>query len=309
MGGSGGSGGIFSARTNPDRLREQAVDEAERARFATEVNGLLARELAQVNSRDVAAVSDRLDEIREGLESQGVEIEALLFGGSVAKHTYVDGLSDVDSLALLDIDSMSNVSPSAAREQLADAIRSTLGAGDVERVEVGDLAVRVTYKGGMVIELLPAVRSGEQFVIPSEDGRSWREIDPQAFSRRLTEANRKLGDALVPTIKLAKAMIAELPAAQHLTGYHVEALALAAFQDYRGPRNPAAMLEHFFRSVRSAVLHPIKDVTGQSPEVDEYLGEEFSGRRQRTAASMARVARIMESSTLIDQWRELLGSD
>jgi hypothetical protein len=233
----------------------------------------------------------------------------LLFGGSVAKHTFVDGMSDVDSLALLDVESISDASPSVAREQLARALRATLDAGVVQSVQAGDIAVRVEYRDGMSVEILPALRRGEGFVISSDDGRSWRAIDPTAFARRLTELNSGLGGALVPTIKLAKAIIGELPENQRLSGYHVEALALDAFRDYRGPRNPAAMLEHMFQSARSGVLHPIKDVTGQSSQVDEYLGEDFSTRRQRIAASLARIARIMDSAALISQWQELLGAD
>jgi hypothetical protein len=307
MGGSGGGGGIFTSRSNPERLRQETADEAQRARFATEVNGYLARVLADVNDRDVAKVADRLNEIREGLSDQGVELETLLFGGSVAKHTFVDGLSDVDSLVLLDIEGLSDASPHSARAELTKALRATLNQGEVADITEGDVAIRVEYRDGTSIDLIAAVRRGDRFVIPSEDGRNWRTIDPTAFAGRLTEANREQGAALVPTIKVAKAIIAELPEEQRLTGYHVEALAIQAFRTYKGPRNPAAMLQQFFEFSRSAVFHPMPDVTGQSSQLDDYLGEDHSRLRQRIGASLARIARTMESATVVSQWRELLG--
>ena len=111
----------------------------------------------------------------------------------------------------------------------------------------------------------------------------------------------------MPTIKLAKAIIGGLPEPQRISGYHVEALAVNAFRTYDGPRNPAAMLGHFFEFAKSAVYHPILDATGQSAHVDDYLGEDHSSNRQRIGASLARIARTIDSATLIGQWQELLG--
>lgn len=53
---------------------------------------------------------------------------------------------------------------------------------------------------------------------------------PENFQMALSERNEQCGGKLVPTIKLAKAVIGSLPEKQRLTGYHVESLAIAAFR-------------------------------------------------------------------------------
>jgi Protein of unknown function (DUF3417) len=57
--------------------------------------------LAQANIRDADATSKALDGIKRVLEG---DIEGSVdprFGGSVRKHTFVDGISDVDTLLIL----------------------------------------------------------------------------------------------------------------------------------------------------------------------------------------------------------------
>src|SRR6266566_5726774 len=98
----GGSGGRFSITDSEiRRLQEEMAQRLEEEQLDTEVNSFLRRELLAANDRDVGLVNRHLDEIQGALRDRVEEFDRLLFGGSIAKHTYVEGLSDVDSLVIL----------------------------------------------------------------------------------------------------------------------------------------------------------------------------------------------------------------
>src|SRR4029077_21187615 len=98
--------------------------------------------------------------------------------------------------------------------------------------------------------------------IPSSRQDRWSEINPETFRNGLTTCNSECGGKVIPTIKLAKAVIGNLPEKYQLAGYHVESLAVTAFQGYQGERTTANMLPHFFERAKDLVLTTIKDPTG-----------------------------------------------
>src|SRR4051812_22527863 len=125
----GGGGGGYSLNARElERLRDEARSRYDIAEAEADINSYLAERLAEVNDRDIEAVDRHLDAVEEVLREQIKEFDRLRFGGSVAKHTYVDGLSDIDSLVVLDDP---NVDPAAARERLAQALDAGLPRGEV----------------------------------------------------------------------------------------------------------------------------------------------------------------------------------
>lgn len=308
MGGSGGGQAFPVGPTDVDRLRERARQIADQSGFDAEVNGHLAERLVAINDRDVQRVGQYLDTILEALRDEVDGVERTLFGGSVAKHTYVDGLSDVDALVVLDDASLADATPQEVRERFQETLRARLSHADVESITSGALAVTVRYHDGTEIQLLPAIKRGERLAISSQDGSTWKPIHPRSFARDLTEVNKRQGGAAVPAIKLAKAIIAErFPEGQRPSSYHVEALALAAFRDYTGSRTPKAMLTHLFAEAARGVLRPIKDISGQSHHVDESLGEPQSQARRTLSTELQRIANSMQNSRQLSDWRSLLG--
>jgi hypothetical protein len=271
-----------------------------------EINDLLAKELVRVNFRDADRTALCMDAITEAL-GEDVEIEKLLFGGSITKHTYVDGLSDVDSLVVIRGE-LNDLSPADLRQKLEEALRARLPKGEIEGIRQGSLAVTVTYKDGTEIQLLPARERDGSTEISSADGETWKAIEPQRFARALTKVNQDQGGAVVPAIKLAKGVIDQLPKAAQLGGYHLEALAVAAFTGYKGPRTPKEMLSHFFSSASEGVKRPVHDITGQSKNIDESLGAPGSPARQAAANELGKVATRMKTATTAGEWRKLLGS-
>ena len=103
--GGGGGGGAFVHRT-PEELRDIVRKSEEKttvAAFEAELSQTLGELLGEFNSRDTPTVNDRLGEIKAAMKGDIDGSFDQLFGGSVAKHTYVDGLSDIDSLILIKI--------------------------------------------------------------------------------------------------------------------------------------------------------------------------------------------------------------
>src|SRR5207244_3469704 len=117
---------------------------------------------------------------------------------------------------------------------------------------------------------------------------------------------------LVPTIKVAKAIIATLPKQQQLTGYHIESLAIEAIKNYEGQRTYKSMVTHFFERASELVKAPVVDRTGQSVYVDQHLGAANSVERRLASQALQRVHRKLknaDASKSVEVWSELLAGE
>lgn len=305
MGGS--RSGFFSGRVTADDLAKrtrQAEKEEYTASFETEVASFLANQLADFNNRDSDAVKRVFDYFKDDLADEFEGTIDLRYGGSVAKHTYVDGISDVDVLVLMNRSALQGKSPKELQKAFADSLRAKYGR---DAVSVGQLAVAVT-KDGNIIQFLPALRDGNKFKIASSDGKGWAQINPERFASKLSKLNQQLNRGLVPCIKIAKAIVSTLPEQRQLSGYHIESLAIQIFEKYNGTKTPKAMVSHFFQSAAEQVRNPIRDSTGQSRHVDDYLGDSNSLERKTVSDSLSRIARRMQNADgarSIEAWMEL----
>lgn len=310
MGGSGG--GSFSY--NPSRTKKLVQEQGEKASstaFGSEIASLLGELLSSYNHRDVDMVQNRLSDIKDALEDVIDGSVDQLFGGSVAKHTYVDGMSDVDSLILINDSGLGDSSPQEAILKIQSILKNKL---DPEtKIHSGQMAVTLEYSDGMQIQLLPALEESDgHFKVPSTREDKWSKIRPMKFQEALTKRNSECGNKLVPTVKLAKAIIGQLPDSQRLSGYHVESLAISIFRNYDGEKTTSAMLSHFFSGAKSQVLKPLRDSSGQSIHVDESLGAADSSPRQSASHLLGRIERRIRNATAaesIEQWRALFGLD
>ncbi len=304
MGGSGGSGYIPpSSETIQQKLK--AVRKAEQEQLETEVNALLQSAQARFNSRDVDKTRERIEEIRECL-SETAEIQTLLYGGSVAKHTYVEGLSDVDALVVLEPSYTKGRLPGQLLAEFQKTLRRLLSRKGVKSIDKGTLAITVRYDDGGEVQLLPAKRSRSAIAIPNSSGQTWKDTNPKIFQRALTRQNTRLGGTLVPTIKLLKALVRTLPEQQRITGYHAEALSLEGAASYKQKVTMRGLLIHILDHSSKRVLKPIRDVTKQSRVVDDYLGKANSMQRSLVSHAMASVKRRLDAATSIKQWKSML---
>lgn len=299
-----GGGGIGRSYSSYKKDLDAIAQNADNATFKAELANYLVNQLKSFNERDVDLMNKRLDELCNAID-EGDDSIRMTLGGSVAKHTYVDGLSDIDVLMPVNSTDFEGDSPLAIKNAIADHIRKELE--NEAEVETGTLAVTVQYRDGMQIQVLPAIRTERGLKIPSRTGERWSNIDPKGFTSALSAANSKLGMKLVPTIKIVKAINSTLPERSQLSGYHIESLAIEVFKGYRGERSPGAMTRHFFEQAKDLVMSPIRDKTGQSLHVDEYLGPSRSRNRTIVRAVLDRIDRRLSFANTtndLSRWQE-----
>lgn len=311
MGGSGGGSGGSGQRqdwtkNDVDQLKKDFQKLVDDERAEAEINSAIVERLIDINGRDSQDTREKLDSVLEALSDETVQIETLLFGGSVARHTHVDGLSDVDALVVLGADDLHGRGPEGLREEFADILRRRLPAQEVRDIKVGNMAVTLELADGSEIQLLPAVRRGAEIEISSASGKRWKQIEPAKFARELTRVNQANGGRVVPVIKLAKSAMTALPEDVRLSGYHVEALAVIAFQDYSGPPSYRAMVTHLLEQASRDVSRPLADISGQSKHIDERWGAANSPERTNVARVLRGLAKRANDARTAAQWREII---
>ena len=304
MGGTGR--GWYKPSRGIGAIERAATGAADVAEFDAQANALLQGQLVNYNDRDAEGIQRHIDTLQRAIEADIEGELSMLFGGSVRKHTFVDGLSDVDVLAVLNNSSLANATPREALAYFGDRIRQRLPDATVES---GLLAITVRYADGTEIQVLPALRTTTGIRVSAQDGLSWSNVvRPQEFAQKLTQVNQSCGGKVVPVIKLFKGMQSDLPEASQLNGYHIESLAIEAFKAYTGRQTYKDMLRHFLDAASQRVRAPINDSTGQSLHVDDYLGAASSDVRDRVSNAIARLARsaeAAESRGSIDALRDL----
>ncbi|MEQ8688678.1 MAG: CBASS oligonucleotide cyclase [Imperialibacter sp.] len=310
MGGSGG--GFFEEHSSkgPGDIIEQIKREQEQAKareFENNVNQLISDTLKSANNRDVEAVNSHIDTMIKALNKEIDGNVQTMFGGSVAKHTYVDGLSDVDVLVVLNNSGLSEKSPSDISKYFVERLKTRLPQTEIN---AGKLAISVRFSDGVEIQLLPSIKTDTGVKIAKANGEDWSKVvNPGKFAEKLVKVNQACNGKVVPVIKLAKSIMSELPDKRQMSGYHIESMAVAIFSNYSGEKTSKAMLKHFFEKAVTRVLSPIKDKTGQTVNTDAYMGSKDSVQRKAVSDSLSGIARRIgsaERSGRMDQWKEIL---
>ncbi len=311
----GGSGSSVWRRINPadevKKIREANETNADEG-INTLVNDYLAKQLVHCNDRNSDEINELLDSIKDELKDIISDTINILFGGSVQKNTYVEGISDIDSLVCIDQSAADGKTPKEIKELIQQILSKKYGN---ENVSSGLLAVTIQVKD-YEIQLLPAIRVGNGLKISSIDGQHWSNINTKSFTDILTSVNKENNGIVVPTIKLVKAIIKSLPEKQQLSGYHIESLAVNIFRKYNDTKTYKEMVKYFFKEAVNAVKSPITDKTGQSLHVDDYLGPANSTQRRIISVALDRISRkimnldaVRDQEFVIDSWSRLLGND
>ena len=310
MGGSGGGGAYYGGASRGDLKGDAKINLEElEQKFRPQLQEFLDKKLLAFNDRNVDLIRVKLDQIEKALEEELDSSVDLRFGGSVSKHTYVDGISDVDALVVLRGAEDTQLSPSEIHEIAVRRLSNEIPDADVRS---GEVAVTVDYGSGLEIQLIPALKVGESYRVPAWRSDNWSKINPKTFTDALVTRNLECNNKLVPTIKLAKAINANLPESQQLSGYHVESIAISAFRDYEGPCTTAIMLPKLFEEMSVRVLTSIRDSTGQSVNVDGYLGKSKNDDRTKRSHVFDRIGKRMRTASAAQspsQWEELFGED
>lgn len=301
VGGVGGGGGGAGGSENDASGR--------RSQYETEVNQYLEDVIRDFSDRDTETIGTHLDTIRQALGKDAESSIELRYGGSIKKHTYVDGLSDVDSLVVVNGSDLESKTPKEVIHDFAEKIRARLPYTEVKE---GDMAVTVGFTDGTEVQVLPAIRTATGLRVASKKGEEWSNVtNPDKFAAKLTAANQAMGGKLVKVIRLFKAEVnSKIKGGWDLSGYHIEALAIDAFTNYQGRATYKDMLMHLTKHASDAVLEPTVDTTGQSIHVDNELGPRNSMERRMASAALQRELAKMrdaDSAASMKRWKELMG--
>ena len=306
-GGGGGGGGDGGAADDGSEVTDNVPAE-DRAEYETEINQHLEDVIRDFSDRDTEKIGTHLETLRQGLQRDADITIELRYGGSIKKHTYVDGLSDVDALAVINGSDLESKSPREVIHDFAGRIRERLPNSEVKE---GDMAVTVKFTDGTEVQILPAIRTARGIRVAAQKGERWSNVaNPDRFARRLTSLNQQMGGKLVRVIRLFKAEINPRLKDNQLSGYQVEALAVDAFTDYKGRTTYKDMLIHLTRHASNGVLQPVNDTTGQSIHVDDDLGGPNSTERRIVRAALQGELAKMEdadSAASMKRWTELMG--
>ena len=310
-GGGGGGGGIGGAGdekgTSLEELVQRAYVKGDISSYEINLNNYFQDLLRDFNDRDIEGIRRHLETIISALK-QEMDIISLLYGGSIQKHTYVNGLSDVDVLAILTDSKYEHMIPKEVISTFADKLQQRF---PYTNIKTGNLAVTVEFSDGHQIQVLPAIRTQTGIRIAHPDDDRWSDvIRPDRFANKLTEINQSKNGRVVPVIKLFKAINAQLPKDARLSGYHIESLAINAFEIYKGKLNYKDMLLHFTNYASDAVKFPITDRTGQSLHVCDYLGNFGSLERDRVSREVRRIHSTMKKADelrSLEPWKNLMG--
>jgi hypothetical protein len=306
----GGSGGNLFKNSNPsesaNKIREAEQNSLDKTHEA-KVNNDLKDILSNFNERPVVEINQHLQTLKQAIDSNIEGSINLLFGGSVSKHTYIDGLSDIDSLAILNSTELANKTPHEVLKYFAERLQQRLPN---TKISIGNLAATVKYSDNIEVQLLPAIKTKTGYKIAASDGsNSWSNVvKPRKFAEKLISVNKENGNKVVPVVKLAKSIISTLPNQRKLSGYHTESLAIEVFKNYAGPQQTKAMVKHFFDEASKRVMRPIADSTGQSRHVDDYLGSRNSTNRRMVTDSLSQIVRRMNNADAkrdSDTWAKL----
>jgi hypothetical protein len=228
-----------------------------------------------------------------------------MFGGSVAKRTYVDGISDVDALVVVNESELAALDP----ESVCDYFITRLGDRLEGKVSADGFAISVEFTD-VTVQLVPVIRKDKDYLLPNSECTNWSRARPTAFTEALTATNKACNGKVVPVIKLAKVLLSDLPQNKRPNGYHLENLAVEAFTNFSGPYTPREMLHHFFKKVPDLIRTPIQDRTGQSGHVDDHLGTKDSMERLVMADGLDRIGRRLrnaDGANDIAMWKQLFG--
>ena len=213
------------------------------------INSRLRDQLKEYNDRDHEAINRHRQTVRQALE-QDDDVIRILFGGSVERHTYVEGSSDVDALAFLNRSKLSSLPPQDAIKYMRKVIRRRLPN---TKIRTGDLAVTVKYSDGVEMQFLPAIERKNGIRIADPSRKRWSNvIHPDRFRAKLTKVNQARRGQVIPAIKLMKGLANKaIPNKnERITGYHMESIAIEAFRAYQGPTDLRSMVIHTSASRR-----------------------------------------------------------
>lgn len=297
-----GSGGGGEFRGGGIQDKYESVKEGKK----TEINSYLQDLLRdKINQKDTEKINSRKEEILQRIKEEFEGSFDLYTGGSYSRQTYVNGLSDVDILVNLGNYSDSNIpdkeNSKKVLEYIAERLRKRYPNTEVT---TGKMAVTLKFSDGVEIQVLPAFRYHSGYKVPDSNTGGWLTTFPGSFKERMSEVNQKTGNRVKPTIKLVRYMLNKNNI--ELSSYHLENMALEAFDGYSGSKTHSDMALHLLNYAKTRVNTKTSDPSGQSDYVDENLGNNHNPTRKKLAKDIENVESKLKKSETKEEWKRVI---
>ena len=231
------------------------------------------------------------DAINEGIDDS-VDI---VYAGSVAKGTYVEGISDVDNHVRINGTSLEKKSPAEVKAYIRQQLSKL---PDVKSVTETSRTVTVTYRDGTEMQYVPVIKTKNGYRVA--DGNRWSNVVYEnRFRRDFQRTNKKCGGRLTSLIRILKTDNASDPKSQRMSGHHIEVMANRIFKQAPVSKTTSLkeMYEYYHQHASRHIRHRMRDVTGQYTYVDKRsLGGPDSESRRALSRRFASRARRMNRS-------------
>jgi len=231
------------------------------------------------------------DSINEGIDGY-VDI---VYAGSVAKGTYVEGVSDVDNHVRINGTSLENKRPSEVKAYIRQQLSKL---PNVKSVTETSRTVTVTYRDGTEMQFVPVIKTKNGYRVA--DGNRWSNVVYEnRFKRDFQRTNKKCGGRLTALVRFLKKENVDNPKDKRMSGHHIEVMANRIFKSAPASKthDVGTMAVYYHQHASRHIRHRMRDVTGQSTYVDKRsLGGPDSESRRALSRRFASRARRMNRS-------------
>ena len=231
------------------------------------------------------------DAINEGIEGS----VNIVYAGSVAKGTYVEGISDVDNHVCINDTSLERMKPSEVKAYICQQLAKL---PNVKSATETSKTVTVTYKDGTEMQFVPVIKTKNGYRVA--DGNRWSNVVYEnRFKRDFQRTNKKCGGRLTALVRFLKKENADNPKSQRMSGHHIEVMANRIFKSAPASKthDVGTMSVYYHQHASRHIRHRMRDVTGQYTYVDKRsLGGPDSESRRALSRRFASRARRMNRS-------------
>ncbi|MDC0744816.1 CBASS oligonucleotide cyclase [Polyangium mundeleinium] len=270
----------------------------------------------ELTEAERANASNQQRYLRQKIDLHLGGVERDFLSGSYARRTAIRPLNDIDIFLVLDRRHHGDVDMRTAPESCLQKLSRALVAAytNKDKPTIQGRSVHIEFTGtGIGYDVVPAfVVSGDMYMIPDRNRRSWINTNPEVHKQSLVNANARAGGKLNPLVKAAKRWNRQQ--GEPMRSFHLEVLACSAFST-----PPASYLEGLralFEYLAGAVQGRCPEPAGVGPNVDEGMTSEERGRSTtmlRHAAEVVLYALSMDARGFTEEahfvLRELLGPE
>lgn len=293
----GGDNKYIPRENGTNEIEEVTSIETDKKFDSTKISNYFNNVLKEINDYD--KIEEHKNTIIEKLKNE-FDINMVFSVGSRSTQTDIKNLSEVDLLVDLGEYSTGYTSDEII-EDLAEKIKEHLPNA---QIVTGTMAVAVEFPSGSILQVLPAYRNQDRYMIYDPNRQGWFPTFPKRFTEKVTDLNNQHSLQIVPTIKIVK-LICEVSKIE-ISPYHLSNMVLNAFEIYSGHYNIQKMVSYFFNQAKSLCLQPTLDPSEQTEYIDGDISDE---ERTELARSFSRVEDKIDDAIqtqTLEKWQELL---